>query len=179
MTKSSNVDHTTKSDDSEPSATAPLIDGNAQRAQLISQAVLLTTAWLLDSWALVAATGLILGIGALRWPSWALFVQIHQRFVAPHLATVLPIDARPPRFSAALGGLTLPTLAIAIAVGYPTIGWALVLANAVAVTFEAAIGRCAPCELYVWAARRKLIRLATPLAATTSPRRSLTGKQRS
>lgn len=163
----------------ETSTTAPLIDGNAQRAQLIGQAVLLTTAWLLDSWALVAATGLILGIGALRWPSWALFIQIHQRFVVPRLAAVPPIDARPPRFSAALGGLALPTLAAAIAAGYSTIGWALVLANAVAVTFEAAIGRCAPCEFYVWAARHNLIQLATPLAATTSPRRSPTGKQRS
>ncbi len=146
------------------STTAPLIDGNAQRAQLIGQAVLLVVAWLTDSWVLVAVTGLILGIGALRWPSWALFIQIHQRLVAPRLADVPPIDARPPRFSAALGGVGLSSVAVAIAAGYSTIGWMLVLANAVAVTFEAAIGRCAPCELYVWAARHNLIRLATPLA---------------
>lgn len=149
---------------SPPSTSAPLIDGNAQRAQLVGQALLLVTAWLVDSWVLVAATGLILGFGALRWPSWALFIRIHQRFVVPRLAGVPPIDARPPRFSAAFGGLGLSSVAAAIAAGYPTIGWALVLANAVAAGFEAAIGRCAPCELFVWAARHNIIRLATPLA---------------
>lgn len=149
---------------SDPSISPPLIDGNAQRAQLLGQAVFLTIAWILDAWTLVVATGLVLGVGALSWPRWALFVQLHQRIVAPRISEVPPIDARPPRFSAALGALGLPLVGVAISAGYTTIGWTVVLANVAVVTLEAAIGRCAPCEVYVWAARRNLFRLTIPLA---------------
>ena len=140
------------------------MDGHAQRAQLVGQAVLLGAAWALQAWPLVMATAAILALGALRWPSAALFVHLHQRFVAPRLAAVPPIDGRPPRFSAALGAASLAGIGGLIAAGAESLGWALVLVNVAAVSAEAVIGRCAPCELFVWAARRNLVRLATPLA---------------
>ena len=112
----------------------------------------------------MVATGLILGVGALRWPSGSLFVRAHERWIAPRLPAVPPADGRPPRFSAALGALTLVPLGSAIAAGFETIGWSFVLLNIGATVAEAITGRCAPCELFVWAARHNVIRLAAPIA---------------
>lgn len=146
-----------------PERTVPLIDGNGQRAQLVGQAVLVLSAWLLDWWALVALTGVVLGVGALRWPQWAVFVRLQERLIAPRVPAVPPTDGRPPRFSAALGAVTLPMVAAVIAGGFATPGWTLALVGAGAALAEAVRGKCAPCEFFVWAARRNLIRLAAPL----------------
>ena len=140
-----------------------LVDGNAQRAQLLGQSALLAAAWLSDAWPVVIATGVILGVGALRWPQRSLFIWAHERWVAPRLPAVPPADGRPPRFSAALGAHTVVPVGLAIAAGFESIGWGIVLANIAAMVAEAITGRCAPCELFVWAARRNLIRLATPI----------------
>lgn len=141
-----------------------LVDGNAQRAQLLGQSALLSVGWVSHAWPVVVATGLILGVGALRWPSGSVFVSVHERWIAPRLAAVPPADGRPPRFSAALGALTLVPVGLAIAAGFDRSGWAIVLVNIGAMVAEAITGRCAPCELFVWAARRNLIRLTAPIA---------------
>ena len=139
------------------------MDGNAQRAQLAGQVLMLLAAWVLESWLLLAATAVILGVGALWWPAGALFVQIHDRMVAPRLPAVPPIDPRPARFSAALGAFTLAGVAMLIASGSPIAGWTVVIGTVAAMTAEIVVGRCAPCELFVWAARRDLVPLARPL----------------
>lgn len=113
---------------------------------------------------MIIATGLILGVGALRWPHWSLFIRTHERWIAPQLSAVPPADGRPPRFSAALGALTLVAVGVAIAAGFESIGWAIIRVNIGAMVAEVITGRCAPCELFVWAARRNLIRLAAPVA---------------
>ena len=141
-----------------------LVDGNAQRAQLLGQSSLLAVGWLIDAWPVVIATGVILGVGALHWPRGSLFIRVHERWIAPRLSAVPPADGRPPRFSAALGALTLVPVGSAIAAGFDTIGWAIILVNIGAMVAEVITGRCAPCELFVWAARRNLIRLAAPVA---------------
>lgn len=140
------------------------MDGNAQWAQLLGQAALLGVGWVVDAWPVVVAAGLILGVGALRWPDASLFIWVHERWIAPRVPAVPPADGRPPRFSAALGAFTLVPVGLAIAAGFETIGWAVVLVNIGALVAEAITGRCAPCELFVWAARRDLIRLAVPIA---------------
>ena len=141
-----------------------LVDGNAQRAQLLGQSSLLAVGWLFEAWPVVVATGLILGVGALRWPDGSLFMWAHERWVAPRLSAVPPADGRPPRFSATLGALTLVPVGVAIAAGFESIGWAIILVNIGAMVAESVTGRCVPCELFVWAARRNLIRLAVPVA---------------
>lgn len=141
-----------------------LVDGNAQRAQLVGQAVLLGLAWLLDAPALVVLTGVVLGVGAIGWPRAALFVRLHERVVVPRLPAVPPVDGRPPRFSAALGALTYPLLGGLLLAGFDTAGWALVLLGVGAMVAEAVMGRCAPCELFVWAARRGVLPTRRPVA---------------
>lgn len=142
-----------------------LLDGNAQRAQLLGQSVLLGLAWVLDLWPLVIATGVVLSVGFVDWPRAALFVRVHERWVAPRLAAVPPADGRPPRFSAIAGAATLMPLGALIGAGFGSVGWAIVLINIGAMIAEAVIGRCAPCELFIWAARHNLIRLAHPILA--------------
>ena len=139
------------------------MDGNAQRAQLVGQAAMLACAWLVSSWAVVAALAAAMAGSAVCWPQAALFVQVHQRLVVPHKRAVPPIDARPPRVSAAVGAAILTVVAGLLASGMDSIGWALVLLNVGAMIAEAVFGRCAPCELFVWLSRRGLVRLVDPL----------------
>ena len=139
------------------------VDGNAQRAQLVGQAATLACAWLVSSWAVVAVLAATMAVSAMWWPQAAFFVKVHQRLVAPHLPAVAPIDARPPRFSAAVGAAVLTVVAGLLAGGIDSIGWALVLLNVGAMVAEAVFGRCAPCELFVWLSRRGLVRLIDPL----------------
>jgi len=142
-----------------------LVDGNAQRAQLVGQSLMLGLSWLLDAWPLVTATGLVLGVGALRWPRAALFVQVHERLVAPRAPAVPPADGRPPRFSAALGAVTLISVSVVIAAGFESIGWLIVLVNIGAMVAESVVGRCAPCEFFIWAARHNLVRVTAPIVS--------------
>ena len=142
------------------------VDGNTQRAQLVGQATVLSVAWLTDQWIVVGALAVVMGVGAVCWPRGALFVRIHERFAVPRLSAVAPADGRPPRFSALLAVVTLAPVAGAIAVGWSTIGWAIVLTNVGAMVSEVIVGKCAPCELFVWLARRNHIRLRFPLVRT-------------
>lgn len=140
------------------------VDSRSQRAQLLGQVALSLTAWRLDAPILVAATAVMLGIGALWWPAGAVFVQLHERVVLPHLPRRAPVDGRPPRFSAALGGVTFGVLSLVLLTELRSVAWAVLVVNACVMLVEVVVGRCAPCEAFVWAARRGLVPSRAPVS---------------
>ncbi len=125
------------------------IDANVPRFNQACVAVLTAIAFVVQSWPLVAAVALVLGVTRFVGPRYALFTQIYVRFVRPRLrGEVVTEPAAPPRFAQLLGFLLLSLATVLFLVGASTLGWIVTLIVTLLATLAAVTRICVGCIIY-------------------------------
>lgn len=123
--------------------------------------MLLVVGFLLDWEPVVPAVAVILGLGAAFGPRFGLFLTLYARAVRPRLGPPAQLeDPRPPRFAATLGTVVLAAATVAFFAGAQVVGWGLALLVALLAALSASTGICVGCEIYLFLARRRGIRMA-------------------
>ena len=116
-------------------------------------AFVLDLQWLPGLLALQLAIGLTLGrrfcLPCLLW-----FEVLQPRFGEGRIE-----DARPPRFANVVGLVFLTTATILFVAGATAAGWVLTLIVAALALFAATSGICVGCEMYLWLARLRGMRI--------------------
>lgn len=134
------------------------------RGPRFNQAVLtvaLLGAFLLDAEAVVALFAVVLFAGAAFGPRYGPFLRLYAEVIRPRLRPPRELeDPRPPRFAAAVGVVFLAAAAVAFAAGAEGLGWALALVVAALAGLAATTGICVGCEVYLFLARRRGVKLA-------------------
>lgn len=144
-----------------PSPTPAPIDPRGPRFNQAMITALLLVGFVVDWKPLVAATALILGLGAAFGPRFGLFLATYARLIRPRLGPPAELeDPRPPRFAATLGTVVLVAATVAFLAGAEVVGWALALVVAFLAGLAASTGICVGCEIYLWLARRRGVRIA-------------------
>lgn len=102
----------------------------------------------------------MLFLGAAFGPRYGPFLRLYAVAIRPRLAPPAELeDPRPPRFAAAVGVLFLVGATVAFAAGASGLGWALTLIVAALAGLAAVTGICVGCEVYLFLARRRGVRL--------------------
>lgn len=125
-----------------------VIDVNVPRFNQLCVAVLTGLAFVLQLWALVAVTLVLVAATRFGGPRFAVFTAIYVRFIRPRLSETTTEDAAPPRFAQLLGVIVLGAAVVAFVAGASTIGWALTLVVTSLATLAAATRICAGCVIY-------------------------------
>jgi hypothetical protein len=138
------------------------IDPRGPRFNQAVLAVALLAGFVLDWRPVVPVFLVVLLLGAALGPRWGPFLRLYAAVVRPRLGPPAELeDPRPPRFSATLGVLFLVAASVAFLAGSTAVGWALALLVATLAGVAATTGICLGCEVYIWVARRRGIRLAS------------------
>lgn len=144
-----------------PQAPAP-IDPRGPRFNQAVLALGLLAGFLLDAPLVVPVFGAALFLGAAFGPRYGPFLRLYAELIRPRLGPPDEVeDPRPPRFAAAVGVLFLFAATVAFAAGSPGVGWALALIVAALAGLAAVTKICVGCEIYVFLARRRGVRLVT------------------
>jgi hypothetical protein len=137
------------------------IDPRGPRFNQAVLAVSLLVGFVLDWRWFVPTFAAVLFLGAAFGPRWGPFLRLYAVAIRPRLGPPAQReDPRPPRFAAALGVAFLVGGSIAFLAGSPAVGWTLALLVAALAGLAASTGICLGCEVYVWLARRRGVRLA-------------------
>ncbi len=124
-----------------------------QSALQVNQAFiigLLVLAFLLDAVWLVALVAVVMLLGT-AVPALSLFKRIYRHIlqpvglVKPH---VIEDNPEPHRFSQGLGGMFVALATLALLVGLPIVGWALVWLVVILAGLNLFLGFCAGCFIY-------------------------------
>lgn len=110
----------------------------------------LTTAFVLDSWHLVALVAVVNLLGA-AVPRLSLFRQVYLRLLKPAGVVkpdVMPDHPEPHRFAQALGGTCVAISAGLLVSGYAVIGWIFSWLVIGLAAFNILFGFCAGCFTY-------------------------------
>jgi hypothetical protein len=136
------------------------IDPRGPRFNQAVLAVSLLVGFVLDwRWVVPVFAG-VLALGAAFGPRWGPFLRLYAVAIRPRLGPPSELeDPRPPRFAAALGVLFLVAGDVAFLAGAPGIGWTLALLVAGLAGLAAVTGICIGCEVYLWVARQRGVRL--------------------
>lgn len=133
------------------------------RGPRFNQAVLtvaLLGGFLVDARPVVPVFAAVLLLGAAFGPRYGPFLRLYAEVIRPRLGPPADLeDPRPPRFAAAVGVVFLAAASVAFAAGAPGLGWTLALIVAGLAGLAASTGICVGCEIYVFLARRRGIRL--------------------
>ena len=133
------------------------------RGPRFNQAVLtiaLLLGFLLDAWVVAPLFAVVLLLGAALGPRYGPFLRLYAEVVKPRLSPPTELeDPRPPRFAAAIGVAFLGAATVAFLAGSPGIGWGLSLIVAALAGLAATTGICVGCEVYLFLARRRGVRL--------------------
>ncbi len=133
------------------------------RGPRFNQAVLATAllgGFLLDWRPVVPLFAAVLLVGAALGPRYGPFLRLYAEVVRPRLEAPSRLeDPRPPRFAAIVGVIFLSAATVAFALGTPTAAWVLALIVAVLAGLSAVTGICVGCEIYLFVARRRGVRL--------------------
>jgi hypothetical protein len=133
------------------------------RGPRFNQAVLasaLLAGFLVDWRAVVPVFAVVLVLGAAFGPRYGPFLRLYADVVRPRLAPPRHLeDPRPPRFAAAVGVAFLAAGSLAFVAGHPGVGWGLALVVAALAGLSATTGLCVGCEMYLFLARRRGVRL--------------------
>lgn len=131
----------------------------------MNQAVLtvaLLVGFLADVRIVVPVFAAVLFLGAAFGPRYGPVLRFYADVVRPRLTPPADLeDPRPPRFAAAIGVVFLVSATVAFAAGGTTLGWALALIVAALAGLAASTGICVGCEVYLFLARRRGLRIAT------------------
>lgn len=144
-----------------PGAPAP-IDPRGPRFNQAVLALGLLAGFLFDARIVVPVFGAVLFLGAAFGPRYGPFLRLYAEVIRPRLGPPAEMeDPRPPRFAAAVGVLFLLAATAAFSAGSAGVGWALGLIVAALAGLAATTGICVGCEIYVFLARRRGVRLVT------------------
>ncbi len=110
---------------------------------------------------IVPGVATVLLLGAAFGPRFGLFLAIYSYVIRPRLRPPAVLeDPRPPRFAALLGTVVLIASTVAFMAEAEILGWVLALAVAFLAALAASTGICIGCEIYLFLARRRGVRLA-------------------
>jgi hypothetical protein len=133
------------------------------RGPRFNQAVLtlaLLGAFLFDVKPIVPVFAAVLLLGAAFGPRYGPFLRLYADAIRPRLSAPSELeDPRPPRFAAAVGVAFLTAATVAFVAGASAAGWALALIVAALAGLAATTGICVGCEVYLFLARRRGVRL--------------------
>lgn len=136
------------------------IDPRGPRLNQAVLAVALLAAYLFDVAAVVPAFAVVLLLGAAFGPRWGPVLRLYADVIRPRLSPPAELeDPRPPRFAAAVGTAFLALATGAFVVGAPAVGWVLALIVAALAGLAAVTGICVGCEIWLFVARRRNVRL--------------------
>jgi hypothetical protein len=112
-------------------------------------------------WRLVVpGVAALLLVGAVFGPRWNPLQRLYAAVIRPRLAPPASLeDPRAPRFASAVGVAFLAASTVAFLAGSTTLGWVLAIIVAFLAGLAAATGICVGCEVYMWTARRRGVRL--------------------
>jgi hypothetical protein len=134
------------------------IDPRGPRFNQSVLAVGLLTGFLFDWPPVVPLFAVVLLAGAALGPKYGPFLALYAKVIKPRLAPPAELeDPRPPRFAAAVGVLFLTAGSLAFAAGAGGVGWGLALIVAALAGLSAVTGICVGCEIYLLAARRRMV----------------------
>ena len=136
-----------------------VIDAKAPRFNQAVIGSLALAAFLTGWWPLLAILAAQLAVGLTLGRRWCLPCVAYFELVQPRVGEGPVEDSRPPRFANKIGVAFLGTAALALALGYDVLGWALGLLVAVLALAAAGTGICAGCEIYKVLARIRGIEL--------------------
>ncbi len=137
------------------------IDPRGPRFNQAVLAVTLVVGFVFDWRWIVAVFAAVLLLGATFGPRWGPFLRLFAVAIRPRLGPPSELeDPRPPRFAAAVGVVFLTGAGVAFLAGAPVVGWVLALIVAALAGLAATTGICVGCEIYLWVARRRGVRLA-------------------
>jgi hypothetical protein len=134
-----------------------MVDVNVPRFNQALVALLAGSAFLFDLPWLVAATFVVLALSWFGGPSVAPFTRLYVGVVRPRLQPRGPTEfelAAPPRFAQLLGAIFLGAATLALALGWSTLGWALVLIVTALAALGATARICVGCLIYEKAVKR-------------------------
>lgn len=130
------------------------VDAAVPRFERACIAVSTGAAFVLDAWPLVAVVALILAVGRLGGPRYAVFGRIYGRWIRPRRTAPVALQpAGAPRFAQALGATVLSSATVAFVVGLTMLGWVLTLLVTAAATIGALTRVCVACRIYELASR--------------------------
>ena len=136
------------------------IDPRGPRFNQAVVTALLLGAFVVGQPLVVPAVAAVLLAGAVLGPRWGPFLVVYSRLIRPRLGPPAELeDPRPPRFAAAVGGVVLSAATAAFVAGFGVVGWTLTLVVAVLAGLAAATGICVGCEIWLFTARRRGVRL--------------------
>lgn len=116
--------------------------------------------FLLDWRLVVPLFAAVLFPGAAFGPRYGPFLALYARVIRPRLTPPKTLeDPRPPRFAAAVGVVFLVAATTAFALGSAVAGWVLALVVAVLAGLATTTGLCIGCEIWLFSARRRGVRL--------------------
>jgi hypothetical protein len=122
---------------------------------------LLLLGFVLDWKPVVALVAAILALGAAFGPRFGPFLALYANVIRPRLGPPAELeDPRPPRFAATLGVVVLAASTAAFLAGAEVVGWVLALVVAFLAGLAASTGICVGCEIYLFLARRRGVRMA-------------------
>ena len=137
------------------------IDPRGPRFNQAMITVLLLVGFLLDWEPIVAVVAAILALGAVLGPRFGPFLALYAYVIRPRLGPPAELeDPRPPRFAATVGAVVLAASTVAFLVGAGPVGWVLALLVAFLAGLAASTGICLGCEIYLFLARRRGVRMA-------------------
>ncbi len=137
------------------------IDPRGPRFNQAMIAALLLVGFVLDWWPIVPAVAVILAVGAALGPRFGPFLALYAHVIRPRLEPPAELeDPRPPRFAATLGVVVLAASTVAFLAGAAAVGWVLALLVALLAGLAASTGICVGCEIYLFLARRRGVRMA-------------------
>lgn len=120
----------------------------------------LLLAFLFDLQVVVPVFAAVLFLGAAFGPAYGPFLRLYAEVIKPRLAPPAELeDPRPPRFAAGVGVVFLTLATAAFVAGPDAVGWGLALVVAALAGLAATTGICVGCEMYLFIARRRGVRL--------------------
>lgn len=126
------------------------VDHSAIRVNQTFIIALLALSFVLNSVLLAAFVALVMLIGTVV-PKLALFQQIYHRLLKPNglvKPDVVADNPEPHRFAQGFGGVVVALGVLALTLGSPLLGWALVWLVVVLAAANLFLGFCAGCFLY-------------------------------
>ena len=143
----------------DPYRDTTVIDSRAPRTNQGVIGSLALVAFVLELEWLVALLALQLAVGLVFGRRFCLPCLLWFEVLQPRLGEGRIEDSRPPRFANMVGVGFLGAATLAFVLGAATVGWVLTLIVAALALLAATSGICVGCEMYLWLARLRGLRV--------------------
>ena len=143
----------------DPYRDTAVIDSRAPRTNQAVIGTLALVAFLLDLPWLVGLLALQLAVGLTFGRRFCLPCLLYFELIQPRFGEGRIEDSRPPRFANMVGVVFLGAATVAFLLGAATVGWVLALIVSALALLAATSGICVGCEMYLWLARLRGLRV--------------------